>query len=424
MTKATRNLADLIERLMRATDAAGPVRHYGINTDLVSFSKEGLGGLLLTDEDAKQYRQCVDDIYAQTAGKDEHISRSAVESIIQQTMLRALDPLRAAPEKDFSRRLASTFARMEQELREEPTEWEVHFPVDGLMPENLPYKFGKCTFYLADDAFMSSLVGRLSTVFGSDGTDSDGIRKLIAGRTGVVTRESAVDRDAAALLARHRIRQTVDILSFYANLGGSPRSQIVFAEDAGPKILSSFLFSEKRADRWMPSERVGPIAPFSFAAPFLDRAGFSKASEILQSEKLSEFQERIVSALQWAGRASVEARSEQAFLLFAIALESLVMGRNDKSEITETLALRAAHLIASPQGRLKVYQDLKKLYGVRSKIVHTGEMDVGEAQLSLFRFLVRMALLRMLHNSRFATMASDSELMDWFRAQLLDTPTQ
>jgi hypothetical protein len=408
---------------MAEATAAGPVRHYGINTDLVSFATAELGGLMLTDSEATQYRQCVDELHRQAAGNDEHISRSAVESIIQQTMLRAIDPIGVAPEKDFSRRLTSALATMEQELREEPIEWEVHFPVDGLTRENLPYKFGKCTFYFGDDAFVSSLEGRLNIIFASGTSDNDSIRKIISGKTIVTTSVKAVDSEAAKVLARGRIRQTVDILSFYANLGGRSRSQIIFAEDSGPKLLNWFLFTGQKPQGWMPSEWIGPLVPFSFTAPHLDKTGFVKVSQILQDDNISEFHEKAISALQWAGRASVEPRNEEAFLLFAIALESLLMGRGDNSEITEKLALRGAHVIANSKSRLKVYKDIKDLYGIRSQIVHCGHVDVGEADLSLLRFFVRFALLRMLCQSPFDTMTSDSNLVDWYRSKLLDLPT-
>jgi len=419
MTQATRNLANLTERLMREIENAGPVRHYGVNTDFVSFTKQGLGGLMLTDDDAQQYRKCVNEVHKEAAGKNEQISRSAVESIIQQAMLKALDPEHTSNEKDPSKRLAAALATMEKELREKPVTWEIYFPVDGLLTDNLPYKFGRCTFYLADDAFMGSLEERLRKSFGSD-TDTSRVQKIIAGKTGVVTSEDAVDKDAAEMLARNRIRRTLDVLSFFSNLGGTPRSQIIFAEDAGPKRLNPFVFCERKTEGWMPSEWVGPIAPFSFNATFLDQAGQAEASAILQADEPTEFQGRIISALQWAGRASVEPRNEEAFLLFAIALESLLMAREDKSELTEKLALRAAHVIAIPKGRLRVYREVKRLYAIRSQIVHSGHAEVGEADLSLVRFYVRVALLTMLRNSKFAGMASDSDLMDWFRAKLLD----
>ena len=118
----------------------------------------------------------------------------------------------------------------------------------------------------------------------------------------------------------------------------------------------------------------------------------------------------------------MEPRNEEAFLLFAIALESLLMGRDDKSEITETLALRTAHVIASPKHRLRAYKSVKALYGIRSKIVHRGDAEVGEADLSLMRYFARAAVLTMLCDSQVSTMTNESNLVDWFREKLLDIP--
>jgi hypothetical protein len=43
-----------------------------------------------------------------------------------------------------------------------------------------------------------------------------------------------------------------------------------------------------------------------------------------------------------------------------------------------------------------VYRDMKRLYGIRSKIVHSGSVDVGEDQLSEIRYYTRFALLTVL----------------------------
>ena len=106
-------------------------------------------------------------------------------------------------------------------------------------------------------------------------------------------------------------------------------------------------------------------------------------------------------AFQWAGKASVEPRKEEAFLLFAISLESLLMERDGRLETTEKRALRGAHIIggnaASP---LTVCRDLKKLYGIRSKIVHSGSVEVGEDQLSESRLA---------HNVVFPALLGDDD---------------
>ena len=66
-------------------------------------------------------------------------------------------------------------------------------------------------------------------------------------------------------------------------------------------------------------------------------------------------QDRILSALQWAGRAAVEERREEAFLLYAIAIESLLLGGKSHVEVTERLAVRGAHLLSGdPKARENV----------------------------------------------------------------------
>jgi hypothetical protein len=429
---AVKKLTALIKRLKGEMSSADGVRVYGINTDFVTFSEANLGDLILTDSDAKEYRQCVDAIYAQVAGKAEHISRSAVESFIQSAMLKAIDPIQAAVEKDFPKRLESALAALKEELKAKPSIWEIHFPVDGVLTDNLPLIFGRCHFYFGDPTEVSGLLERINRVIVSAVGDDSAqtvnqdvatrIRSLVSGKTWLATLVEAVDGEAARRAARKRVRQTADILNFYANLGGRAPSQVLLAEDPRPGILNTFLFSEDPPAFQPPSERVGPIAQFSFAAPDLAQAGFERISNMLKSRAPSEFEDRVIRAFQWAGKASVEPRKEEAFLLFTISLESLLLERNDKSEITETLALRAAHLISAPSTRLMVYRDMKRLYGIRSKIVHSGSVDVGEDQLSEIRYYTRFALLTLLCSSRYLTMTKDAELMDWFRARLLNTP--
>jgi len=121
LKEALNKLWELIGRIegesSREPPITGVVRSYSINSDVVFFSTPELGGLMLTDADVKEYRQCVDAIHSQVSGKSEHISRSAVESFIQEAMLRALDPIRTALEKNFSKRLDSAVIALEKELK-------------------------------------------------------------------------------------------------------------------------------------------------------------------------------------------------------------------------------------------------------------------------------------------------------------------
>jgi len=414
-------LAALVHRInVEAVQAeADGVRHYGIKDDFLMFEEEGLGGLILTNEDAKEYRCCVDGMHEIAAGKAERISRSAVASLIQRAILKALDVTHTAAERDFSTRLATALADLKQELRAKPVLWEVHLSAE-LMSDKLPYTFGRCEFYLGDSTSVARLLERVGRSKENSQVVREAVNETIGGKSVISTTVHAVDAVAAQILGQELIRQTVDILSFFANLGGQPRCQILLPEDPRAAMANTFLFAEETRERHASSAWVGPIAPFSFSGPQLHAAGLDRTSEMLKKQAPSEFELRILSALQWAGKASVEPRREEAFLLFAVSLESLLLERDDKSEIAETLALRLAHLISAPGTRLMVYRDVKRLYRIRSKIVHSGSFDVGEDQLSEIRYYTRFALLTMLLSPQVSGLDTDAELTEWFRSRLLN----
>jgi len=424
-------LAALVHRInVEAAQAeADGVRHYGIKDDFLTFEEQGLGGLILTNEDAKEYRRCLDGMHEIAAGKAERISRPAVASLIQRAILKALDVTRTAAERDFSKRLATALAELRQELGAKPVLWEVHLSAE-LMPEKLPYTFGRCEFYLGDSTSVPILLQRVGRSKASGKEDAtsreisqfvrEAVNETIGGKIVISTTVHAVDPVAAQIQGQGLIRQTVDTLSFFANLGGQPRCQILLPEDPRPAMAKTFLFAEETGESHASSAWVGPIAPFSFSGPQLHAAGLDRTSQMLKKEAPSEFELRILSALQWAGKASVEPRREEAFLLFAVSLESLLLARDDKSEIAETLALRLAHLISAPGTRLMVYRDMKRLYRIRSKIVHSGSFDVGEDQLSEIRYYTRFALLTMLLSPQVSELDTDAELTEWFRSRLLN----
>jgi hypothetical protein len=431
ISKVVDELAALIHRInIEAVQAeAAGVRHYGIKDDFLSFEEEGLGGLILANDDAREYRRCVDAMHAIAAGKAERISRSAVASLIQRTILKALDAPHTAAERDFSKRLAAALGELREELKAKSVLWEIHLPAE-LLTDRLPCSFGRCEFFLGDATSMPRLLERVgrTNASGKEGARSKEISQFlretfnetVEGKIVISTTVHAVDAIAAQILGQGLIRQTVDILSFFANLGGQPRSQILLPEDPRPALAKAFLFSEEAGERHAASTWVGPVAPFSFSGPHLHSAGLERTSEMLKRETPSQFELRLLSALQWAGKASVEPRREEAFLLFAVSLESLLLERNDKSEIAETLALRLAHLVSGPATRSMVYHDTKKLYRIRSKIVHSGSFDVGEDQLSEIRYYTRLALLTMLLSPHFSGLGSDEQLTDWFRCRLLN----
>src|SRR6266851_3047835 len=102
------------------------------------FSQEELGGLLLTPEDATEFRMCVDSIQELVAGRDGKISTNAVEKILQTAVLKALDINNTDPEPDFSKRIARGIQEAQTSLKRKCDTYLVRLEVQGLDPKGLP----------------------------------------------------------------------------------------------------------------------------------------------------------------------------------------------------------------------------------------------------------------------------------------------
>jgi len=166
--------------------------------------------------------------------------------------------------------------------------------------------------------------------------------------------------------------------------------------------------------------RVGPGVPIAIGQ-MGKRKGFLRVSEMLGAESPTDLEQRILASLQWAGRAQIEARREEAFLLYAIALESLLLARDTKTEISQRLAIRCAQLGGGPtlNDKKLVVEQILSLYQIRSDIVHSGNFLVREDKLGLIRTYAVLTLFLILDSEPFCLMREVWELESWFQIQLL-----
>jgi len=78
--------------------------------------------------------------------------------------------------------------------------------------------------------------------------------------------------------------------------------------------------------------------------------------QILGADHRTEIEEKILASIQWAGRAAVklQERREEAFLHYAIALETIMLGRKQDAELTYRLSMRTALFVGdTPEERVK-----------------------------------------------------------------------
>lgn len=311
------------------------------------FSSEGLGGVMLVETDGREYQKLVNDMYLAVArkfgqGKNPdalHVSKGTIESAIQLAILRALDIPKLSTEP-FEKRLPACLDELRTTLLKKPESWLVHMEVRGLAPESLPHSFGEIEFCVADGAPEQSPQSSERQVANPSDITNTLVPKTSFGSLFVPTKGAiyakvpieATDTDAAKVLAERKLRLTVDALNYFGDFFDVLESRVVLPGDATMSDVKTFIWSRANPERGHVS--LGWTRPsfvrFSFAAIAKSSAkasGFELVSSILAKSTPTSLEEKILSSLQWAGRASIEGRKEQAFLLFCISLEALLLSK-------------------------------------------------------------------------------------------------
>ncbi len=246
----------------------------------------------------------------------------------------------------------------------------------------------------------------------------------IVGKTTGLVEVKSIDVEAAKAQAIKELSLTLDIVNFFSDLIPYQKGYLYLPGERERVTMNIPVFSQdKRFVNSFGWEIAGPLMPVSLRLLFeTDKKrelGFPKVSEMLRSKR-SDLENRLIAAMQWAGRATAEIRKEEAFLLYAISLESLILLDNEKDELSYRLRTRIAHLLGKdPDGRIDIAKKVSDLYSTRSKIVHGGWFQVTDSDLNLMRFYAKGSIIRILVEEPFKSMKNSNELIKWFNYQIM-----
>lgn len=393
------------------------------------FSLSDEGTLFLSGDESARYRESLK-FLLDTVG-DEIISQKAIENLYQRAILTTLDIQERRKYKPFAHRLEAALEELRKSLTVSPASFNVYYPVYGLASDGLPIKVGNVMFCTFDDKHLEQFVKLLSEY---EGTEDEKRKRIdfidiikqseIIGKPVSLIEMKVIDVEAAKISALKELALTLDIINFFSDLIPYQKGHIFLPGDNERlKINVPVISQGPKPNFTFGWEIVGPLMPFSLQQ-LLDtnkkrNLGFSKITDLL-TKKRNGLEDRLVSAIQWAGKATVEGKKEEAFLLYAISLESLVLLDNEKEELTYRLRTRVAHLLGKDiENRKKISAKVRDLYEIRSKIVHSGWFQVTDADLSLMRLYSKGCILHILNDEPFSSMNSINSLVEWFNERIL-----
>lgn len=404
----------------------------------IFFGHVDEGSLTLDHEEANEYRECLNKLYYSKEIYKQH-SKKSVELLMQKTILRALDIYHKRPDKPFEDRLSEDIKELKSKLQVPPTLWVVHMRIGGLASEGLPYQFGKVEFWAADEHNLEKLKDKHVAIVDSQADPpkikeslktkfEDSIKKYFLGFPIASVKVSACDGEAACSAARRELRLTMDVINFYSEMLISRPglgAKLYFVGELQPTSELLLAYETHQPSHYQLSRRIGHLTLLSLKgieSSGAEKVGFYRIKEILAKDDRSEVEERILASVQWAGRAAVELqqRPEEAFLHYAIALETIILGSQQNVELTYRLSMRTALLAGgTPEKRAEIKKEVRDLYGIRSKIVHSGHYEVTDADVEKIRLLAIICIMRVLTEKPFTSMTEEQEIDNWFDQAML-----
>lgn len=395
------------------------------------FASVNLGGVVMDHKESRQYERILQKL-SPDDGVPRHMSRATVDSLLQECILTALNDQHGHP---LEQRIEAATGTLREKLKAPIVEWEVWQPVEGLKVGQDGFQFGKAFFCSRSHELAREARNRVIGTIESRRNSSSGAftelfwPKQFDDLTLCRIPISACDKNAAKELAAFELDATLAVLNFFAS--------VVFPVEYLPLVSLPGEFPTRKTDALVlgsESISVGSAASSSNRVPVpLDIntlreeevlcKAMDKASALLRDEGEEEYRDRLVTAMKWAGKGATINRREDAFLFYSIALEALLLGGKHDEQLSYRLRLRAAHLLGSSvASRTFVRDKVNDLYTMRSKIVHTGNMQIPGVDLKQLRRLTCDAIIHLLTDSRFNAISTGRALDDWFEHALIGGP--
>ena len=377
--------------------------------------------LRLSNEEAMQYSRLLKDSQLKLSPLGD-LSERALDSALKDaifTVVGASEP----DEKEAADRVDRAIDDLRVFLMAEPQSFECWIEVEGVDADTLPAGFGRTTFCVLDPLhidLLKDIVQTKHTVQVDEKLQDIRDRQAedLLGRTVAIQCVNARDSSAALALATRDVQQTLDCLNFVAELIPYNRAHLRIARGRSVSQASTRLTIANSG-----SYSIAPELPIPWTFSFekmrnVDESAnglIGRIDDLLSRHERDQVEELSIRAVEWSGKAAESDSIEVKFLYSVIALESILLP-DGNSELGFRLSQLVARILSDDVGaRLKTAQDVKQLYGLRSKLVHGGNVGVTEDDQNLAVTISIETIVRMLMDHTVRQLTTRKQLEEHFR---------
>jgi hypothetical protein len=302
-------------------------------------------------------------------------------------------------------------ANLEVKLAQPPIEWDLMFPIANLRVDAPGYEMGKVSFY--PPTSIDTFIERARTIlrpapFRTESSMRDHFDRFAIANVQV----TAVDRIQAEFLGEQHVSDSLFALRLlFADLY---RNKGLYTDIQGtiPAGVRSYWFMSSKGVL-SASTRFGPKQPLPISGSRVTQPAAINLTTLLSKESSlrSELERRLVSALRLFGHSMNLALDEDAFVGVVSSVEALLL--DDRTPRNEGVAERTAHILGGtgPQKK-QVYDEMKRLYRVRSDLVHGIEVDFSPTDLLTLTAITQRVFASTLN--MIPAMPNDGDIARWF----------
>lgn len=386
------------------------------------FLDKDFGVFYFTPVEEKKYLKLIDR-FEKEYSSDEKLSRTGIEKLLKTALFSSLWRGDDQP-KEFNKRLEIAIESLYIGLTKETSIYTVFVPVFGGEKEGLPLVFGDVRFVIYNDNQLRKIKeikkkkGRNLIQARAQNRPINEIKKTnLWGSLCAIVNVEAKDEGASLEKATRKTKKAVDMLNFLAFFtpyqhgglflpGEREQTHKVFP------ILKGKDFYRIRFDR------SKPITNYNFKKLRNDRRAwriFQKIHKDFKEEETHEVKKAILTGIQWVGKSLLEPNPEQAFLWYFIALEGVIIPKR-KEEIRSEIGSRVGKLIGTTKKEEEeVERWLKKLYDIRSLIVHDGMREIAPTDLGRLRSVCLVTMLEVLKSKEIKGINSLKDFEKWYK---------
>lgn len=348
------------------------------------------------------------------------LSESAIDNVLETAVFESVN-IPENGEEDSSTLVNKALDKLKEFLARPPEEYELWIEISGLDADSLPDCFGEIRFVVFDADQRDYIKTKNAENQQGKTADTEYFFPKFSSDNPVtaVVKVKARDRKAAEELAERKLRTTLECLNFFQNLTSNKCQSLSIGPkqpDSSTKLITSCpdgrMHMSKIAD-YRPSVLFS-IKKLRSDADGMISAVLDRVENLLREDiAKNSVKKLLLTSVCLAGKASVEKVREKSFLMFMIALESLVLPMKNP-ELNYRLSQRAAWLLG---GNLYERQNLKKLikglYDTRSEIVHSGYYEISEAEHQKASKIVKISILKLLTNQDIENFQKRNQLEAW-----------